>query len=423
MLAGLYGDRAQFERVFPAAITEAMNIHGVPKRNRIERIAGARVALLNELDPDLRTTEGRRRSSTVGPYFGFVGTIQEAADPRRGRLYITTMEAMAACPWRTFIRRLLRIEPTPDPMQALPTLTPLMRGATVHAVLERIVRDAGGRNACRLKDTYKSDPVAVRWPESSDLQGLAREEAERVLREAGMGLHGLTRALEAQASPYVATAEQIDWHDDGTAIYALGAELEGDLAIEDDAGVQRSIFFKADRADRHKDLLVLTDYKTGHPVSSAVTEKSRKDHLLREIRKGESLQAVAYVLGAGEEATQGRYLFLKPDTPDHARVFAVNPGEQQYLEAFMEAVRALLSAWDNGVFFPRLLEPDGKREPRRCRYCEVMEACLRWDSGARARMAAWVDGLEKRNGKRACHEGAFIRCWRLGISNAAENGK
>ena len=37
--------------------------------------------------------------------------------------------------------------------------------------------------------------------------------------------------------------------------------------------------------------------------------------------------------------------------------------------------------------------PDENVEPDACRYCDVAEACLRGDSGARGRLRAWTDGF------------------------------
>ena len=47
-------------------------------------------------------------------------------------------------------------------------------------------------------------------------------------------------------------------------------------------------------------------------------------------------------------------------------------------------------AWIAGSFFPRLYDPVRDREPEACRFCEVAQACLRGDSGARRGLVAWA---------------------------------
>ncbi|HLE85382.1 MAG TPA: PD-(D/E)XK nuclease family protein [Thermoanaerobaculia bacterium] len=93
------------------------------------------------MDPDLSTPQGRAVRASLGPYFGFLGP-PASGDPRLGPLFVTALEGLSACPWQTFLRRLLRLEPTPDPLEALPSLDPLLVGSLVHAVLEEVVRQA-----------------------------------------------------------------------------------------------------------------------------------------------------------------------------------------------------------------------------------------------------------------------------------------
>jgi len=51
----------------------------------------------------------------------------------------------------------------------------------------------------------------------------------------------------------------------------------------------------------------------------------------------------------------------------------------------------LLAARDAGAFVPRLRKPDRDEEVGACRNCDLRPACLRGDSGARMRLAAWAD--------------------------------
>ncbi len=76
-------------------------------------------------------------------------------------------------------------------------------------------------------------------------------------------------------------------------------------------------------------------------------------------------------------------------------MFSVGPDDEPLLDAARDAFDVLLEGWDAGVFFPRLINARGD-EPVACGFCEVAEACLRGDSGARARLSAWLDAGEPR---------------------------
>ena len=149
-------------------------------------------------------------------------------------------------------------------------------------------------------------------------------------------------------------------------------------------------------SDRRFPGLRLTDYKTGRPISDAVKQKTRDEHFLRQVEAGDRLQAVAYALATGGplpsmHAGQGRYVFLRRDLPPEQREFTVWGSHVPFVDAFEAAVGSGLAAWDHGAFFPRLVEPDRDQEPRRCSWCPLHEACVRGDSGARRRLAAWAD--------------------------------
>ena len=66
--------------------------------------------------------------------------------------------------------------------------------------------------------------------------------------------------------------------------------------------------------------------------------------------------------------------------------------------AFAGSVAALLGAFDLGSFVPRLVTPDGVREPQTCEWCSVSQACVRGDSATRRRLLRFVE--RARSGKR-----------------------
>jgi hypothetical protein len=197
----------------------------------------------------------------------------------------------------------------------------------------------------------------------------------------------------------------------------LGAELLGELAAEGPAGDCRPLFFKADRVDAGP---VVTDYKTGKPLADTKQAASRRRTFLRRVREGRSLQAVAYQLGGGAGAA-GRYLFLRPELDGDRREIDVRPGDAEAVAAFRHAVAAALAAWDAGTLFPRLVDVAGRKEPTRCKFCRVAEACLRGDSGARSRLLAYAgQAREDSDSAGGGEAAAFSALWRLAGGAAPE---
>lgn len=392
VLAGLHGSRSDLAFVLPLATKD-------------RALAAARLAVLDEIDPDLRTPEGRAARSRLGPYFGFVGAAGvHPRDPRRRDLFITHLEALASCPWQLFLQKLLRLEPTPDPLQMAPGSDPLLLGNLVHAVLERIVREAGPARNGR--------PVPVSWPAEEELRDLVEQAAARLLEREGVFLNGLARALAEQVAPRLDAARSSDWAEGPVPV--VRAEDEGALQVLDAQGRPRSVRFRADRVDLLADgTLRRTDYKTGQPISDKKKEDVRRRHFLARVQAGSHLQGVAYHLAGGV----GRYLYLRPDV--EARVFEAGPADRELIEAFGSAIRAVLAAWDAGTFFPRVVDPAGRNEPGRCKVCEVAEACVRGDSGSRVRLLEWADRMRGARDLPPA-EAALLEVWRLPDKNREE---
>ncbi|HET9225842.1 MAG TPA: PD-(D/E)XK nuclease family protein [Thermoanaerobaculia bacterium] len=428
VLAALHGQRSGLGRVLPIALAEARLpdpsppgplSHPLPTAGRggtdtgggaplpgggsamgegmgVRGLAAARLAILDEIDPDLRTPEGRATRARLGPYYGFVGAVGSLEkDPRRRELYVTHLENLASCPWQLFLQKLLRLEPTPDPLEMAPGADPLLLGNLTHAVLERIVREAGGG---------QNGMVAVPWPRESDLEEWLLEESVRLLQEDGIFLAGLARALAEQVRPRLDAARETDWAEGPLPV--LRVEDEWSLEVLDAEGRTRTVRFRADRVDLlDGGVLRRTDYKTGRPISDKRGEQTRRRHFLEKVRAGTHLQGVAYGLASKESV--GRYLFLKPGL--EARVFEAGPEDRDLVEAFHSAVRSVLAAWDAGAFFPRVVDPAGRGEPGRCKVCEVAEACMRGDSGARLRLFEWAELLDSSDPQ----EAALLQVWRL----------
>lgn len=408
VLAGLHGSRAAFGGVLEVALADLAG-------EGSGAVAAARLAVLEELDPDRRTTEGRRRAALVGPYLGFVGSPRERADPRRGDLAVTTAEGVAACPWQVFLRRILRLEPSPDPVAAPPGVDALLLGDAVHRALEAIVSAAGPGLARDVAGALEARPVPVPWPAPEEFDRVVREVCARLAREQGFTLPGLERMVEERIRPFLEVARRLGWPEGGARAGVLGVEATGEVTIEDARGAVRTLSFRADLVEETGERVVFTDFKTGAPLSKAKTEGTRRRHLVEALGRGKALQAAAYPMGAGGRPSDGRYVYLRPDLKEQTRVLGVSGEDPEVPPAFRSAVGTILSAWDSGSLFPRLEQADTGEEPRRCSYCEVRDACVRGDSGARRRLARWAEARGERHDAASAAEAALRALWSLGV--------
>jgi hypothetical protein len=373
LLAGLHGSRADFARAFASALHEV-------GEEEPAALAASRRAVLDELDPPLA------RGAQLGPYFGFVGEVSDAADPRRTPMYVTRLEDTARCPWQAFLSRVLRIDAPPDAAAELPRASdPVLLGNAAHRALERIARRG---DAAPGGDPLLRDPAPVPWPDPATLDAAIAAAAASTLREAARALPGYARVLAQRVRPFVERARQCDWSAGAPPV--VGTEVEAAGRVRDAAGREREIRFRADRVDRVGERLVFTDYKTGRSRADQKGAAARDKAFVREIARGRALQALLYARAGGAGAL-GRYLYLREDMPDEARSLLAAGDAAPLAAAFDAAVCTLLELWDRGAFFPRLREADGDDEPGACRTCAVKDACLRGDSGARRRLERWLE--------------------------------
>ena len=86
-------------------------------------------------------------------------------------------------------------------------------------------------------------------------------------------------------------------------------------------------------------------------------------------------------------------------------------------------MKTLVQGWDDGSFFPRLVEPGTDKEPSRCGYCSVAEACVRGDSGARRRVLRWESRAQEIGADGGELEEPFrnmLELWRLGAKKESK---
>ncbi len=396
VIAALAGQHERYERLLPVAFQE------VSPHAESAELARATLAILRELDTPAHVRPG------LTPYLGLVGAVRGERDPRRRELFVTTLEGLADCGWRTFLRTLLQLEPPPDPLDALPAIDPRIVGEFVHRVLHAIASPSTDALPATLAEAAERAPRRIAWPDARALEPLLLSTAEALLLEEGLTLRGFAHVLADEARPLLAAARAIDESD--PPIGACGSEVEGELRF---AGTDRILRFRADRVDRSVNGLRLVDFKTGKPISENKREKTRDAKLTAQIASGSKLQAAAYAFAAGAGA-EGRYAFLSPRLAGVARVVSVSAGDRARRETFERTVSTLIDALDAGAFVPRLLNAKLDQEHRHCAHCELAEACVRGDSGFRARIADWARASPPDAGSEPAH-----RVWHLGAAAPA----
>ena len=394
--AALGGDRPALEPVL------ALGLGGLPEA---PETAAARLRVLDEMDP-------RGRRAELGPYLGMVGAPRGDDDPRRDEtLFVTTLEGLCGCPWQTMLTRVLRIEQLPDPLDTLPAIDPLLVGNVVHRAAEAIVERRLGRSGDTTPPRGRL-ALPVSWPEAAELDEILVSAAGDALRESGVGLPGFDRVVALAVRPYLDELRSADWPGDAR-VPVLGAELLGHLDLPDGPPPRR-LAFRVDRIDGPGERPIYTDYKTGRrSISGAEDEAKRRRAVLAQVRAVLRLQVPAYALAGGGS---GRYLFLHPEVKG-ARDIAIDSAEHDTATAFQRAADAALAAWRQGAFPPRLVEADHDREPKRCAWCQVAQACVRGDSAVRRRLREWAasEGARHETGPAE----AALAIWRLPLDEEA----
>lgn len=351
----------------------------------------ARMAVQDELE-----ARGSRRAGP-GPYSGFIG--RDTA--RVQGLYITRLERLAHCPWQHFLERSLGLEPVPDAFAALPDASPALLGNVVHNTLEAIVARAGAPTRAPLIEQLADPPRDVPWPAAEELEALLQSAAHEAAQAEGIALPAFSRFLARRARPLLERIGELETRD-GVLRGVIGAELEASLPVVGPGGVALELAFRADRIDQGEQRLELIDYKTGKPVSDAKGASTRAQHLLAGIRAGRRLQIAAYAaFETGGKPSVGRFVFARLDAEDDRARVRLEADDAGARAAFDSAVASLLGALVEGAHPPRLLKSSLAEEADNCGYCELAEACVRGDSGARRRFAGWIAAEEGSEAVRA----------------------
>lgn len=405
-LAGLHGSRVDVARLLPHAVAEVLQ--GAPEN--VSVVASARLAILDELDPDLGEATGWATWRRLGPFSGIVGpTASGKPSTAADATWVTRLEAMARCPWQHFLEHTLRLEAWPDPLADLPALDRALIGRFVHAVLQRLVTDSGAAGETMVADAVAAAAVPVPWPATERFERTLAQVARELLADEGIHLPGLARGLVELSRPMIERARDPHWKDVPPTV--VGSELDATVEV---AG--SPIAFRADLALLEEAGIRFVDFKTSAPLSAAKKPDTRHNHLLAAIARGKALQVAVYAASrSGPPVAGGAYHFLtdRADPSSGSHYLALDSDDAEARERMRAAAERLLEARRLGVYPPRLTgpAPGDNRTPPACDWCAVRQACLQGDTTARTRQRRWVDARQQPSRLADAGERALATLW------------
>ncbi|HHX87737.1 MAG TPA: hypothetical protein GX693_06130, partial [Firmicutes bacterium] len=335
---------------------------------------------LRKLDPLLQRAvrlENARQSAKLTPYQGVLtgsgSGLTKSISRFKSSVSATALEEYATCPYLFYLKRLLKIKPTPEIEEMVP-LNPLQRGKLVHRILELFYRE--------LLSRVMDSPG---YPEySGDLLNRISDEQFARLEKSGEVNTGLLWEIERGRLRFL-LQEYLTWeltHAGPLSPYRFeasfgmgfpddGGELSADSikrpAVSLSLGSEETLYFRGriDRVDRGNRGLRIIDYKTGR-------KRIKKDHSLEG---GTALQLPVYLLASrslfGEEDIQWMeacYIHLTPGKVETV-TFDGEPWDQVKAQ-LVSVVEILYRGISRGLFFPF---PEGREG--NCRYCDYRAIC------------------------------------------------
>lgn len=314
--------------------------------------------------------ERARASESFTAFDGLVSAAAAALDPRAGSSGIsaTALEELAACPFRFFLRRGLKVEPLEE-AEADPYvwLDPMTRGSLLHEVYARFLRAlrdrrerpdlTGHREEIRRLGEEAISAYKAEIPPPNELV-LARE-GEEILRDLQVFLQ-LT-AADTDREP---VAFEVS--------FGLGADEAAEplsradpVLVDPGAGLRFPIRGRIDRIDRiAPHAYAIIDYKTGWLWGD--------DRLNATLAAGTQLQQPLYSLAAAEllrkqdpkaQVVRAEYLF--PTVRGRGEPLPRPPGGGP---DFTAVLRLLFTLLEQGAF-PHSADKDT------CSRCDFRAAC------------------------------------------------
>lgn len=309
-----------------------------------------------------------RRSRRFGPYDGVVGALPGLAPSVEHPLSPTALEHWAACPFRYFLGRVLRLRVLPRP-EELTEIEARRRGSLVHEVLAQFVEEM----------PHHAPDEAWTRAERERLRAIAEERANEVEATGQSGKPLLWRLARRRILRDLDAALDADeeyrrgWGVVPVAVEAaFGLVANGEPPVTVDLGDGMRVAFRGriDRIDRAPDgsLLSVVDYKTGRPGDADLADDP--------VARGRQLQLAVYALAArarfGEARVVSSYWYTRREGADGIDGFELTDGN---LERVHQVLRLAVDGIAAGLFPARPGPDDWYRGPENCRSCDFDAVC------------------------------------------------
>jgi RecB family exonuclease len=293
-----------------------------------------------------------REAEEYGPYHGRVAP-RAAMDARNGGVVLSAsrLEALGTCPLRYFMRTVLRVRP-PDTVEMDPDrwLSPLQRGALLHDVYEKTLREARRRNVDYEDLAFEAIALAALENGVEAWQALQPPPGGAVFR-------GELDTLRNDVLAFVqmVRADAPDWL---ALELSFGRGTQEPFSLELESGAIR-LAGAIDRVDRLADgTLRIVDYKTG---SSYRYRQGEPYH------GGRRLQHVLYAAVASRlcnaDVSRVEYHF-----PTYRERMERAPFAQDVLRGGLSVIDELLDLAAAGRFHATDAADD-------CRFCDYRRVC------------------------------------------------
>ena len=304
-----------------------------------------------------RAREGRN-GEQFSAWDGVVGADVIARDSLDKTLSPTALETYASCPYRYYLRHVLRIGAVTEPGTAL-AMSPLDRGSMVHRILERWIQTA-------LADDRE---WADFLQDNERLEAIAESEFEREQNGGLSGLPATWSIVQAEIRADLRELVRIERQRAANGYRPRAAELAiEDVPIRVGDGTTLRFRGQIDRVDEGPDGLIAVDYKTGRASREA-----------SEYRSGAALQLPVYLQGVA------KHFNVDPASVAAEYWYATRRGsfsrstirgadvltDPDLEDAFHTITDGILT----GRFFPFPGERRGDRKRPNCTYCDYSAVC------------------------------------------------
>ena len=320
-----------------------------------------------------------REGVALNEYSGFLGRATPELSIRGERVFsASALERLAACPYRYFLRDVLRIRKIDDPvLRPGQWLEPREFGSLLHELLRRFMTRLGEAGERAATDHHEGMMVDL----------LDEVVAEKLLEKPAPGAAALEhdrRRLERSALIFLRNEARMTAQPFAFEL-SFGSDDEEPLEIQLGEGMTLRLRGMIDRVDRARDGYEVWDYKSGSMAPFAYDDLATTSGHLQWMLYAYAFEDLRAVVEPGARVVRSGYLFVS-DREQARRHSATVPERSQ----LAEDLRPLAEMTEAGAFLHYQRSRAGNDIKKgACRFCDYNEICWR-----ERRTASDLDALD-----------------------------